>query len=881
MALRLRVILLAFLMMPTSYAAAPQALVLTPSTQLVCRAPAKAADGDIRIEFRVHDMQMLTGDMTGMLFKIPGFQIRWMGTTYNAPIAFSDNIDAFTHGQGTDLFLSPAKSRDVIVRFQRHVSTKMLEAEMWNGDGSGYKSATLPIDELRFKPDSDVCEIGGNISLSLDYLRWFKTAVPMGSAPSTQGAGADALDLEFDGTLIDARSGKRIASNRAPSFTASPGYPPRASQGSPRTFTGGHGVLDGSQSASLSGDSNLTLKWEQVSGPSKIVWNSTSVAKPEISGMVFGSYVIRLTVTDKSRQSVETTVKYGNVEIDSDGRVLPAFPWSGKLLGEMLPLGANPWRYFDESHKRLADFFGALQSSEYLDVWNQPGPGTISISKGSTRIKGVQTRFQQSLCKGGSTPVRGATLVVWYPVASEPAHTGRRGYSVDFCQSETELTLQKPWTTSASAQGLHYAVMDEHAVGTWINGSSNANYYDNGVAHLALYSRSGIDTYLGYFRTLEDRWWTMPWIDEGRACSDGDGTFCLAPRLQSLTGIIARALDGRPEMWPGIRALVRQDALRVSQPPSNKTLGDIREEAYATAFLAQMAVFDPDPDERRRWKTLTATVISKHWIPAMLPDGSFRNMTFGYASWNGSGGTVNVTHGSKTVTGVGTHWKPELFEKVSFWTVNPDGVTGGDAISYTASVVSPTQLILNVPYQGPSAGGRGWEANSLVGLGTQPFMLGVVGTAFRFGYQALGDPKIAEMIGKIGLWLSSEGYRRSTRGLWYGRGFPNCEPIADDNPACNGGSKEESRFLSGEIIGALSAAYELGNNPSIREFGDQLYGAEFAKYRGDKGFDGTYVNDFDGPGSWDFQTKKAKDFGFHFGFGAGWSWPAARIGRPK
>jgi hypothetical protein len=852
-----------------------QAVVLTPAMQLSCKAPLKPIAGDLRIELRAHAMTPLAGQNTGTVLSIPGFRIRWMGSAFNAPFLFTDDLDEFARGLGTGLYLNPAGSRDVVLRLQRRSSRKILDAEIWNADGSGYKLATLPIARLASQRDSAPCEIGGNSSLALDYIRLYNSAVPTGTSPFLPGKG-DLLDLEFEGTLVDEVTGARLKTNTTPVFTPSPSYPPAVTQGPPRTFTNGHGTLDGSQSFSLAGEKALSLSWEQVSGPSPVIFSSKTSAQPQISGMSPGSYVFRLTGRDSIGKVASVVVKYGDVSVDARGRVIPAAEWEGKILGPLLPWGANPWPYFDESHQRLADFFGALLTSDYLDVWNRAGPGTIAVSKGSAAIAGSNTRFRKTFCKGGSVPVRGASLVVWYPVPGAPGHTGRRAYAISACDDDTRLTLRDPWITSASARDLNYAAMDESSIGAWINGSTNANYYDNGLAHLNLSVRSGIDTYRQYFRTLEDRWWTMPWIDEGRVCADGEGRFCLAPRLQSLTGLIARALDGRPDMWPGIRALVGHDLLLVSQPPFKQTLGDMREEAYATAFVALLADLDPDPVQRKRWKASTASVVANHWIPAMLPNGIWQNRSQGGASWNGAPGTVSVTHGSPIVIGSGTEWRAPQFENVAFWTASLDGITGGDKRSYFAVVNSPTQLTLNTPYEGPTASGRGWQANILVGSGTEPFMLGVVGTAFRYAYQATGDPRLPGMIGNIAAWLASEGYRPSTHGLWYGRGFPNCEPVSDTNRACNGGSVEESRFLSGEVISTVSAAYAMNGNASLRAFGDKLYAAEFAKNPTDPGFDGTYVNDFDGPQSWDFQTRKAKDFGFFFGFGAGSSWPASR-----
>ena len=155
-------------------------------------------------------------------------------------------------------------------------------------------------------------------------------------------------------------------------------------------------------------------------------------------------------------------------------------------------------------------------------------------------------------------------------------------------------------------------------------------------------------------------------------------------------------------------------------------------------------------------------------------------------------------------------------------------------------------------------------------------MLGVVAQAFHFAYEANKDPRLPNYLAQAQQWLGADGYRPDSRGLWYGRQFPNCEPISASNPWCSGGSVEQSRFLAGEIVGAVSAAYLSSGDPTVKAFGDNIYGAMFGGPTGGPDSDSTYVTDI-APGGWAMQIKYAKDFGFFFGFGGGPSWLAARL----
>jgi hypothetical protein len=55
-----------------------------------------------------------------------------------------------------------------------------------------------------------------------------------------------------------------------------------------------------------------------------------------------------------------------------------------------------------------------------------------------------------------------------------------------------------------------------------------------------------------------------------------------------------------------------------------------------------------------------------------------------------------------------------------------------------------------------------------------------------------------------------------------------------------------------------------------------LFGAAFGKQGGPQS-DTHYVSEIQ-DGGWALAAKKAKDFGFFFGFGMDWAWPAARLG---
>ena len=468
------------------------------------------------------------------VISLPEFQIRLAGPGFNAPLLVTDWADTFTEGQGNGVYLNISGMSDVVVRVQRDTAAMTLNAQAWSANGNGPTlSASIPIDALgtpALPAQGSIGDPAGNFVL--DYVRWFSQAVPPANGP-VMTPGGDLADLEFNGNLTDASQQHLVVTASLPViYQAAPAYAPVASQGPQRVLRGGvPEILYATGSYALNGSPSLTYQWAQISGPTTLSWNSTTSVTPTVTGLVFGSYTISLTVTDSSGQSSSNVVKYGSVFTDSNDVVIQPNRYIGAVFGPMLRLGASPWPYFDQSHQQMADFFGGLQTSDYLDVWNNAQPGAISVVNGSPVVTGVNTSFLTTFCGGGNTGVNGASVIVWYPVPNVPGQFGRSPYNVASCESDTSLTLTQAYVSSANAGALSYAFMDNTAIGTWINGSSNANYYDNVMAFYNLYYRSGLDDYLNYARTLADRWYTMPWFDQGRASQFGFTT--MFPRMQS------------------------------------------------------------------------------------------------------------------------------------------------------------------------------------------------------------------------------------------------------------------------------------------------------------------------------------------------------------
>ena len=865
-----------------------------------------------RIELRIHNWSQPSSGVTDIA-NTNGIRFGFAASSYNGPLIISDYADQFTSGQGTDIYFTNtdmANRTDFTIRFQRNVINKQITVEVWNADGSNYVEHFLNFDTAA-SSYSSYGSFGSDSSVeSLAYYRWYSTLVGLNTQPPIPSATpGDLGDWEFDGNTTDSSgNGLNATFSPTPSYTATPVYAPSASQGPIRTIKANSSdQLDGTRSYSLIANPTITYLWSEVSGPTQVTWSSTTSATPTISNLAFGSYVINLVVTDSSGQSTTSTLKYGAVNVDNNDVVIPVNSTVNDIFGPMIMWGASPWPYFDTQEKVMADFFGTLQSPNcnaaeatllnstslptytcLTDYWDTAAQGTISVTANSTTVTGSGTAFLSTFCGGTNTAVDGNDIIVWYPIPNVPGTFGRYPITVSTCESNTSMTLSSAWPSFlGSPSSVSYAVMNNSEVGIWSGGSNNADYYDNVMAFYNMYYRSGIDDYLTYARTLADRWFSAPWTDQGYAYSlDGgiSGSRELAPRLQGVSGLILRAADGRSDMWPGIRSIVQNDYGRVDYTPSDGQVNDVRENAYATAFQAELGL--TDPSQSSTFTSNTQNALTLFWGPTRQSGGNWVNLSNGYASpWNGNDGLVNVVNGSTTVTcvpasGQSSCFTTAMFSGNDFWTTTANNPTVGDPISYAPTYVDGTHLTISPAYQGATATGRGWELNNLVGVGTQPFMLGVLGSAFRLSYLDTNDSRLPTWIGGIEQWLSTTGFNSSTRGLWYGRVFPDCEPNPAADGNCVGGDTEQTRYLSGEADNAISAAYELNPTSAIQSFGDNLYGAMFGGPTGGPDADSTFITDIS-DGGWAEQTEYAKDFGFFYGWGNGSAWPAARLMAPN
>jgi hypothetical protein len=354
-----------------------QSLVMAPGLAPVSVPdPVYAQNRSYRIEFQLHSfVRPAAGVFTAKIFQFDGLGVvAWLypdGTigsgTLRDKVAIAQ--PCFTSTQGIT---------NALVRLQRDVTKMQFTCEVWNYDGTAYNDQISVLQSLGSTGTSGG-QIGVGVTGDLGFLRVYTTLVPLGGRPPVTADHADYTDLKFDSNLNDSGGSGHRASGSAT-------YAPTPNQGVfayPKTSgapfwtnwlslrAGFPGVLDGSASYSLSDASAaVSYSWQQINGPTTLLWSSRASATPQITGLVFGTYNFQLQVTDASNNTATAPLEVGAVATDDNGVVVNADPNADKIFGPMIAFGRNPWGYADQRNL----FMETAQQNTYAvpPTWSMP-----------------------------------------------------------------------------------------------------------------------------------------------------------------------------------------------------------------------------------------------------------------------------------------------------------------------------------------------------------------------------------------------------------------------------------------------------------------------------------------------------------------------------
>ena len=272
----------------------------------------------------------------------------------------------------------------------------------------------------------------------------------------------------------------------------------------------------------------------------------------------------------------------------------------------------NPFPWFDQNAitrgLQLASEFPAKPPMKELT-------GTVSLTQGQNTVVGSGTRFTSEL----RPPVNQYNFFI------RNAQGALNTYYISSVADDTHLTFSQPWQNATQSGRPIFTATGEEA-----DYYLNLNYYDQALIHYTNYYRTGDVRFRDAARKIADSWWQAPFIDEGRASVDN----VIAPRHVSLNGLMLRALDGRPEMWPWIVKFTRtMFDIWVGQRIKYPALYyGVREGGYMLLFAANLGKVHPDKDVRAEFQRKALDGAVNWYARVQFPDGSWR---WGDDAWVG------------------------------------------------------------------------------------------------------------------------------------------------------------------------------------------------------------------------------------------------------
>jgi len=275
------------------------------------------------------------------------------------------------------------------------------------------------------------------------------------------------------------------------------------------------------------------------------------------------------------------------------------------IIGPQLRSGSslNPIAWFDQTASTKGvehgTRFPAAPPTHSLS-------GSISLVKGSRTVAGTNTTFRRDFAGAPYT----------FHILIRDAADIERDYIVSSVEDDTHLTISVPWEQSnAPSRSFAKSHADEYEQYV------DLNYYDQALCQYVNYYRTGDARFLNYARKIADSWWKAPFLSEGNT----DVSNSIAPRNSSLGGLMLRALDGRPEMWPWITKYVREQfetwvGLRVTYPAFYY---GVRDPGYMLLYAANLAAVHPDEKVRAEFRQKALNAAVNYYARLQAPDGGF------------------------------------------------------------------------------------------------------------------------------------------------------------------------------------------------------------------------------------------------------------------
>jgi len=385
---------------------AGQSLVLNRAVTIPVIDPIIPAKQSWRVEFQFHNWTIPPAGFYGaVVFDIGGTGTKaTISPDGRLAIEASDQLTA-----RQPCFLSTEGISNALVRIQKDVGKMQFSCEMWNFDGTGYRNDVMQIlvPQQRQGPGG---QIGGGATGALGFLRVSTKLMPLGGRPPTTADGGDWTELKFDGNLKDSSGHNHHAVDYTGTYMPTPNqvafaHPMTAGAPSWSSWTslraGFPSQLDGSPSYSMAdASSSVSYSWQQLKGPTSVIWTGRNTVNPTVEGLVFGTYEFRLTVADAAGKTASATLETGAVATDDNGVVVNADPNVDRIFGPMIAFGRNPWGLADERALAATTLRTAAYQRYGLDppTWDVPRAGTIAYRfNGTASAGGTPTTLTRAI----------------------------------------------------------------------------------------------------------------------------------------------------------------------------------------------------------------------------------------------------------------------------------------------------------------------------------------------------------------------------------------------------------------------------------------------------------------------------------------------------
>lgn len=264
---------------------------------------------------------------------------------------------------------------------------------------------------------------------------------------------------------------------------------------------------------------------------------------------------------------------------------------------------------------------------------------------------------------------------------------GRVIQSANGCESETAIygyaAHDYPDADKVVFSGMTYSYKD--ALGA--QSAFGPNFYGEGLAHRALYYRSGLSAALTAANEIDEYWVKDPEVDGGWA-----GGLWLNLGGGAIGAITDLALNPNTGLdWSDVRHFATIGAGTAKESCSDD---DSRDTGYAAAWLTLAALWDPDATQRSAWKTALRAVNTRdNNCRGVDPANPIINNSWANGSyWNSSGPSVKVTNGSAVVTAVNNDLASSMCHGIA--TVNVT-VTNGSATFTGAGLVKGGRIVIS------------------------------------------------------------------------------------------------------------------------------------------------------------------------------------------